>query len=305
MALTLVITLVPCSAISDEASECAAGLAIVASSAALNSSTLRYRSILGCESTLEELQRRVDLALVEAASAEVGKLEAAPFFDRSWGSDAAAGGGSRKCFRAVVDDFVSEEEADMLEALLEPLFVKSRKQESGAADVIVPSVLPDLSPVDLVLVDSISARVTRLLSDQFDVDHKLLGSAYVVARSSLRDEFAEAHADQLSRERHLAFSRGELTLSMLPTDQCRPHIDAAWLPAVAYTVLLYLGRVESGGETLFLDSLTEGGLVGGGTLISHRRRRAAIYSAGPENVHCGAGNYRGNRTVLQFWVQTK
>ena len=48
--------------------------------------------------------------------------------------------------------------------------------------------------------------------------------------------------------------------------------------------------------------LRGGGVVGGGLLIGHRRRRAAVYSAGPENVHCGAGNYHGNRTVLQFWV---
>ena len=85
--------------------------------------------------------------------------------------------------------------------------------------------------------------------------------------------------------------------------QVLPHVDAAYLPTVAYTALLYLAAPAAGGETLLIDSLDSQGVFSRGTMVAPQRNRVLFYSAGPENVHTAAGNLRGERIVLQFWCR--
>ena len=73
----------------------------------------------------------------------------------------------------------------------------------------------------------------------------LMADAHIVARSSIRDEMSPADAQLESDARREAFANGTLALARLPAEQVLAHVDAAYMPKVGYTALLYLGRGET------------------------------------------------------------
>lgn len=278
---------------------CTSPLSIIPLSVGGQKDYWRYRESVACEFSFEELEARIPRHYMALEGEnEVGALEDAPFFAE--GERGAMIG----CFRAVIDDFLTLEEAAGLETLLEPFFAQQREQAAGTADTVVRLVRAQVDDARRALVDSVIARVRRSLMQHFGVADGGM-EPYIVARSSrvVVDDVARAHS--FAAERQLSFSRGELALSSLPAEQAQPHFDAAWLPTIAFTALLYLAdeAAIAGGETLFVDSLDNNGRVNKGLLVTPRRARATIYTAGAENVHLAAGNLAGNRTILQLWLK--
>lgn len=237
---------------------------------------------VACETAFTELNSRIPARYFASADVSrfenyVGTIDTSTFFQRATRRP-------DRCFRAVVDDFVTAEEADRLEAMLEPVLAGSRpadfEQQVATAewddleDTIVPNV-DELVQQGLgrdaklasatALLKEVTAKVRALLIDGFGAPESIRTTKpFIIARSSVQLKLPQARAFELAQERLRAFSSGALSRSSLPKRQWMPHFDAAWLPEVAYTLLLYLPPAEhtvAGGETLFVDSFA-GGTVG-------------------------------------------
>ena len=262
----------------------------------------RHRELVPCQVSLDEVTARIPASVFASATLdEAGQLEDAPLFH----DDRPHHQGD--CFRAVRDDFITDEVGAALLSLLDEHFEKERtalrNKSEDASEVLLPNVAALLNGKQKELLDAVAAKVRTTLQTEFFTP--ALSNPFIVARSSLKENGDIEGAELESAERRREFSDGRLKLGRLRASDAAvlPHVDAAYLPKVAYSALVYLGEPVVGGETLILDSLNEEGVISAGLLCAPQRGRVLLYSAGPENVHTGAGNLRGRRTLLQFWWQ--
>ena len=230
----------------------------------------RFHSHINCAGSsyeaLQALNARVPLQYIRTG--ETSELKDTPLYNTPETARPESG-----CFRAVLDNFVSKDEAELMLELVTSLLEREGEWEGQVATV---SVSPSfLDATQRLLLTRLTARVHALLEEKLDVT--LRTDPYIIARTERPEDerggdggLAQAQRADRAEARRRSFRHGLFNMSW-PCEHCAPtdalpiraflpHIDSAFMPHVAYTVLLHLvaGPVV-GGETCFIDAVSEQG----------------------------------------------
>ena len=288
--------------------ECAAPSPVVVIPASDAANSTRYFAELLCEMELPTAIGIPSKFISTTGAPGMGEpLSYAPLWTTATRTDT--------CFRAVVDDLLSEEEAMALSQALEPALLAGLGAD-GTSVVPIPTA-PAVGGVwaKAAAGDGERARLIALALQRSKEQLKAFGVAedslvptpHVVARTD-RPESVQGRetsdAAERARERRAALENGRWSIAQAigeASHSVRPHIDALYMPNTRFTVLIYLtGQLVEGGETLIVDEVA-GDVVTSGVLATPRAGRAFVYSSTAENVHTSLGALRGTRSMLQFW----
>ena len=293
--------------------ECAATTPVVVIPASDAANPTRHFASLPCETAAASVLARIpeNMISTNAAPGEGSPIADAPLWKISPRTD--------RCFRAVVDNLLSEEEAIALSQALEPALLAGLGAD-GTSVVPIPTA-PAVGGVWARAAggDGERARLIALALQRSKEQLKAFGVAedslvptpHVVARTD-RPESVQGReasdAAERARERRAALENGRWSIAQAigeASHSVRPHIDALYMPNTRFTVLIYLtGQLVEGGETLIVDEVA-GDVVTSGVLATPRAGRAFVYSSTAENVHTSLGSLRGTRSMLQFWFEAR
>ena len=287
----------------DASEECAATTPVVVIPASDAANSTRHFASLPCETAAASVLARIpeNMISTNAAPGEGSPIADAPLWEIAPRTD--------RCFRAVVDNLLSEEEAIALSQALEPALLAASGAD-GTSVVPIPTA-PVVGGVwaRAAAGDGERARLIALALQRSKEQLKAFGVAedslvptpHVVARTD-RPESVEGRetsdAAERARERRAALENGRWSIAQAigeASHSVRPHIDALYMPSTRFTVLIYLtGQLVEGGETLIVDAVA-GDVVTSGVLATPRAGRAFVYSSTAENVHTSLGSLRGTR----------
>lgn len=251
-------------------------------------SSVQQAWLVDCEHGIDALTVRIPLRHINALD---GNPEATPIFQQENFRSGRPCFQDTPCFRAVHDDFISDEEADALWNGLEPEY--GRGESTGDGEKFI-AVWPQMFRAGLL------GNITSRMADYLVSEHGARGVR--VSHRNSRGEWrfpGTLHDGALKA----AQRQGALRQGRLKADG---HIDAARPVQWHYTVLLYVGHHGAdrfaGGETLLIDSVEpETGHVSSGVLVEPRRGRVLAFSSGSENVHMALQVTYGYRSIMQFW----
>ena len=292
--------------------ECAAPTPVVVIPASDAANSTRHFASLPCETAAASVLARIpeNMISTNAAPGEGSPIADAPLWKISPRTDT--------CFRAIVDNLLSEEEAIALSQALEPALLAGLGAD-GTSVVPIPTA-PAVGGVWARAAggDGERARLIALALQRSKEQLKAFGVAedslvptpHVVARTDRPESVGRVAPDaaERARERRAALENGRWSIAQAigeASHSVRPHIDALYMPNTRFTVLIYLtGQLVEGGETLIVDEVA-GDVVTSGVLATPRAGRAFVYSSTAENVHTSLGSLRGTRSMLQFWFEAR
>ena len=242
-----------------------------------------------CTHTSSQLDARIPLRFIHAL--QTGE-EVAPIFQpHNFRTTRPCFQGTR-CFRAVRDNFINQDEAEEMLRGLKSVYDRPKGQKVGEHFV---SIHAKLFPAGFL--DNITSRMKTFLEDE-------MGAVGVrVSHTNSRGEWA--FQNNLTAGIAEAGERQEQLLSGAFSRR-RGHIDAARPVYWHYTCLLYVGEHGAsqfaGGETLLIDEVERRhGNVRSGLLVEPRRGRLLAFSSGAENVHTALEATYGFRSLIQVW----
>ena len=286
----------------DASEECAATTPVVVIPASDAANSTRHFASLPCETAAASVLARIpeNMISTNAAPGEGSPIADAPLWEIAPRTD--------RCFRAVVDNLLSEEEAIALSQALEPALLAGLGAD-GTSVVPIPTA-PVVGGVwaRAAAGDGERARLIALALQRSKEQLKAFGVAedslvptpHVVARTD-RPESVEGRetsdAAERARERRAAPENGDGRSHRRSARRAsvRPHIDALYMPSTRFTVSLPDGPARRGRRTLIVDAVA-GDVV---TTACWRRRAwtAFVYSSTAENVHTSLGSLRGTRST--------
>ena len=246
---------------------------------------------LKCEHTAEELNKRIPLDQLQAVSPN--PLETPFLLPQNYRTTRACFEGT-SCFRAVRDDFVSLEEAQLLWQGLVPNYGREKSKSPQNGELYM-GIQENYFPAGLL--NNITSRM------KFFLESEMGARGVKVSHTNSRGEWRFLKGNATAGHESAARRQKELLEGRFT--RRHGHVDSARPTNWHYTCLLYVGEHDpdkfAGGETLLIDEVSKTGAVKRGLLVEPRRQRLLAFTSGAENVHTALEATYGFRSLMQIW----